>query len=57
MLTGQRTAQRLSFDEVKSKILTVLRQQKRIAAIDMWIAELQKNAQILLNHEHIQQVR
>jgi parvulin-like peptidyl-prolyl isomerase len=57
MLTGQRTAQSLDFDEVQSQILTVLRQQKRIAAIDMWIAELQKNAKILLNHERIQQVK
>lgn len=57
MLTGQRPAQSLNFDKVKSKILTVLRQQKRIAAIDMWMTELQKNAKILLNHERIQQVK
>lgn len=57
MLTGQRAAERFSFDEVKDRILTMLRRQKRIAAVDLWLSELQKNAQILVNHEGLQSVK
>ncbi len=57
MVTGQRAAERFRFDEVKAQILTMMRQQKHIAAVDLWMSELQKNAKILVNYERIQHVR
>ena len=57
MLTGQRASQHFRFDEVKAQILTMMRQQKRIASVDLWISELQKNAKILVNYERIQHIK
>lgn len=56
-LTGQRDAYRVSADEARTQITTILQHQKRMAAADRWIAELRENAKILLNHERIQQVK
>lgn len=55
-LTGGRAAQRFEFEEVKDRILSMMRRQKRIAAIDLWLSELQKNASILVNHERLQHI-
>lgn len=57
MLTGQRASERFDFEEVKARILTMMRQQKRIASVDLWISELQKNAKILVNYERIQHIK
>jgi parvulin-like peptidyl-prolyl isomerase len=57
ILTGQRTAHRISFEEAQQQITIKLRRQKRMVAIDLWMAELQKKAKILLNHERIQHVK
>ena len=55
-LTGQREAQRIAFDEVKDQIASMIKQQKRMMAIDLWMLELQNNAKIVLNLPVIKQV-
>jgi parvulin-like peptidyl-prolyl isomerase len=55
-LTGQRDAHRTSFEEAKDQIATLLQQQKRMVAADLWLAELRENATILLHQEVIKQV-
>lgn len=56
-LTGQREAHRVSFEEVKTSIEQMLKKQKRMFAIDLWMVELQNNAKIVLNHSAIKQVK
>jgi parvulin-like peptidyl-prolyl isomerase len=56
-LTGQREAQRSDFEDVKDQIASMITQQKRMMAIDLWMLELQKNAKIVLNLPVIKQVK
>ncbi len=56
-LTGRREAQRVSFDEAKEQIRTLLKQKKRMVATDLWLTELRVNAKIELNHDVIQRVK
>jgi peptidyl-prolyl cis-trans isomerase C/foldase protein PrsA len=55
-LTGRREAHRVELDEVKGQIEHLLEKQKRMLAVDLWMAELQNNAKIVLNHHVIKQV-
>jgi parvulin-like peptidyl-prolyl isomerase len=55
-LTGQREAHRVSFEEVKDQIENMLKKQKQMFVVDLWMNELQSNAKILLNHKAIKQV-
>jgi len=56
-LTGQREAHRVSFEETKNQIKTMLKKQKRMFAFDFWIAELRENSKIILNQKLIKQVK
>ena len=56
-LTGQREAHHISFEDAKEQIKAMLAKQKRMAAVDLLMIELQKDAKILLNQEAIEQVR
>jgi peptidyl-prolyl cis-trans isomerase C len=56
-LTGHREAHRVSFEDAKEQISTMLKKQKRMFAYDLWIADLQKNSKILLNQTLIKQVK
>jgi parvulin-like peptidyl-prolyl isomerase len=56
-LTGHREARRVSFEEAKEQITSMLKKQKRMFAYDLWIADLQKNSKIVLNQSVIQQVK
>ncbi|GAK59358.1 parvulin-like peptidyl-prolyl isomerase [Candidatus Vecturithrix granuli] len=55
-LTGEREAERIAFNEVKDQIAGVIKQQKRMMAIDLWLLDLQNNAKIVLNHQVIKEV-
>lgn len=56
-LTGQREAQRIAFEDVQDHIADMIKQQKRMMAIDLWMLELQNNAKIVLNLPVIKQVK
>lgn len=56
-LTGQREAHRVSFEDAKDQIKTMLRKQKRMFAFDFWIAEVRENSEIILNQNLIKQVK
>ena len=56
-LTGQREAHRVSFEDAKEQIKTMLRKQKRMFAFDFWIAETRENSEIILNQKLIKQVK
>jgi parvulin-like peptidyl-prolyl isomerase len=56
-LTGQREAHRVSFEDAKEQIKTMLRKQKRMFAFDFWIAEIRENSEIILNQKLIKQVK
>lgn len=55
-LTGQREAHKVSFEDARPQITALLKKQKRMAAFDLWIGDMQKNANITLNQELIKQV-
>ncbi len=55
-LTGQRDAHTVTFDDAKQQIERLLKKQKRMFAIDLWMAELETNATIILNQSSILQV-
>jgi len=55
-LTGQREAHKVSFEDAQEQIKTLLKKQKRMAAFDLWFADIQKNSNITLNQELIKQV-
>ena len=55
-LTGQRDAHTVTFDEAKPQIERLLKKQKRMFAIDLWMTELENNATIVLNQNRILQV-
>jgi len=56
MLTDQRDAHRVTLEEAKPQIERLLKKQKRMFAMDLWMAELENKATIELNQHMILQV-
>ncbi|GAK49235.1 PpiC-type peptidyl-prolyl cis-trans isomerase [Candidatus Moduliflexus flocculans] len=56
MLTDQRDAYRVTFEDAKPQIEQLLKKQKRMFAMDLWMAELENKATIVLNQRMILQV-
>ena len=55
-LVEQRDARRVTLTEASAQIATLLQQQKRMLAMDLWLGELHNQAKLTLNQEALKQV-